>query len=60
MNGNQEHKRKTGALKYKGVKARSANAKLQNLRPKKERRSASKKGSAWELEGLKKACAQLW
>ncbi len=52
--GNQERERKTGARNYERG---SANAKEQNLRPRKERKSASAKGSARERqrEGPKKA-----
>ncbi len=64
MKGNQERERRTGAQNYEREKARSANTKEQNLRPKKEHKSASAKGSTRGSESAsakaqKSACPAL-
>jgi len=57
--GNQERE-STSAKKLVARKRGSAKAKARNLRPKKERKSASAKGFRREREDEKKARAQLW
>jgi hypothetical protein len=66
LNGIQERERKTRALKYECEKpvALERDPKVQNLRPKKESKSTSMKGSAQECEcasakAKKSACPAL-
>jgi hypothetical protein len=59
--GKQEHQSMSTKSQYHG----SANPKVQNLRPKKESKSASMKGSAQECESTsakaqKRVRVQLW